>query len=208
MRAGKLRSACTLSVNTSWRPLKMCAVPSPCEHARSVQDQAAATSKLAPLCPMRPVSRSAPILPPCSPSPLPQPSHLVNVQVEDEHSLHPPLAQQQLRGDSQVVEDAEPGAIVAECVVRACSGREGSCCSSVWVTPCPVQLPLVWITYAAAGPHTPDCLPPAVLQASPCASASSAVRSVPATSASVRSIKTWLRVVSPNPIRRMRCSSE
>ena len=32
---------------------------------------------------------------------------LVDIQIEDQHPLHPPLPQQQLRGDGQVVQDAE-----------------------------------------------------------------------------------------------------
>lgn len=44
------------------------------------------------------------------------------------------------------------------------------------------------------------CVPPAVLQAKPWRSASSAVSSVPATSALVRSTSTWLRTVAPKPM--------
>ena len=51
-----------------------------------------------------------------------QVGHLVHVQVQDEHPAHESLAQQHLCGDRQVVDEAEPRAVVGEGVVRA-AGR-------------------------------------------------------------------------------------
>ena len=114
LRVGKLEAACTERVKTSRRPANTAAVPSPCVHGN--------LCLAAPRCCWQGSKERTP-----------PPTHLVNVQIQDENALNAFLCQQHFGRHREIVQDAISRAVIWKgvvCAARCVAGQAMLQCQS------------------------------------------------------------------------------